>query len=368
MTLQIAPRQDLLDDPGAMRDLDPSGMMDLTVGFAAQCREAVRIAAAFAPGPVPQRPVNNVVVTALGGSAIGGDLLRCLAARETDVPLIVNRDYTLPAFVSKDTLVIAASYSGGTEETLAAYAQARQRGAQIVCVTSGGILADRADTDGAPVWRIPGGQPPRASTGYLFFSMLAALAWRGLLRRSVDADVEETLELLEDLRGEYGPSVATDANPAKALARELQGRVPVFYGAQEYLGVVAVRWKGQYNENAKSHAFANVLPEQNHNEILAWALARRQAPRWSVVYLRDPRERLETPRLAHRVDVTAKVIGRSVRSREVVARGESLLARMFSLVYLGDFASVYAAYLNGIDPTIIPGIDRLKSAMRRFKG
>lgn len=359
--------QGVLDNPAAIRALDPHDMIGLTVAFPDQCRQGEHIGADFTAAAPPNRTsIQNIVVTGLGGSAIGGDLLRCLADEYGEAPLIVNRDYSLPAFVSSQTLVLAASYSGNTEETLSAYTAARARRAQIVCVTSGGELARRADADGVPVCLIPGGQPPRASTGYLFFPLLAILARRGLLKRMLAAGITETTELLDRLRKDWGPETPLENNPAKRLALALHNRLPVLYGSHGYRGVVANRWKCQFNENAKQHAFANVFPEQNHNEILAWTLANRQAPRWSVVYLRDPTEREAMPRIARRVEVTESIIGDAAESHEVWAEGDSLLARMLGLFYLGDFVSVYAAYLHGVDPTTIDGIDRLKAEMAKL--
>ncbi len=355
----------LLDDGAAMKRLDPSGMMDVVTSFPTQCREGVRIGSEFSPPAMSNRPIDNIVVTGLGGSAIGGDLLRCLIDMDGDAPLIVNRDYSLPGFVGRESLVVAASYSGNTEETLAAYAQARLRRAQVVCVTSGGQLAKQAAADEVPVCLIPGGQQPRASTGYMFFPMLYVLIHRGLFYRALSADIEETLLTLERLRVEYGPETPAERNPAKQLALSLHRRIPIFYGAHSYSGVVATRWKCQFNENGKQHAFANVFPEQNHNEILAWVNSGMQAPNWSVVYLRDQEERGEGTRIAKRVEITRDIIGDAAAAHEVWAVGKSLLCRMFSLLFLGDCASVYAAYLAGSDPTAIPGIERLKSELAR---
>ena len=357
----------ILDDPAAMRALDPRDMTGLLTAFPAQCREAVRIGSAFGLPAPGQRPIHQAVVGGLGGSAIGGDLLRCLMEADGEVPLVVNRGYTVPHFVGKETLFLAASYSGNTEETLAQYDQARHYRARIVCITSGGELAQRAEADRVPVCRIPGGQPPRSATGYLFFPALAILQKRGLLARSLDPDVTEAISLLDRVRATCGPEVPTAMNPAKQLAAELYGRVAVIYGSSPARGVVALRWKTQLNENAKQHAFAGAFPEIDHNEILAWTYARRQAARWSVVYLRDPDERLAAPRLARRVETTKKVIGRGVRNHEVRAEGGSPLARLLYLIYLGDLMSLYLAFLNGVDPTDIAGIDRLKADLARMK-
>lgn len=355
----------ILDDPAAMSRIDASNMMGSVTDFATQCREAVRIGAGFHPPAMSNRPIDNIVVTGLGGSAIGGDLLRCLVDADGDAPLIVNRDYGLPGFVGRESLVVAASYSGNTEETIAAYEQARVRRAQIVCVTSGGELATRAQADEVPVCLIPGGQQPRAGTGYMFFPMLYILMQRGLFYRALTSDIDETLLTLERLRVEYGPETPLERNPAKQLAVALHRRIPIFYGAHSYGGVVAYRWKCQFNENGKQHAFANVFPEMNHNEILAWTNSSTQAGNWSIVYLRDPVERTESARIARRVEITRDIIGEAATSHEVWAVGRSLLCRMFSLMFLGDCTSVYAAYLAGSDPTAIPGIEQLKSELAK---
>jgi glucose/mannose-6-phosphate isomerase len=357
----------VLDDIAAMRQLDPSNILQLTADFPVQCRTAYEIGEKFAlQGLSRKRPINNIVLSGLGGSAIGGDMIRILMEEYGDIPMIVNRDYALPGFVGKDTFVICASYSGGTEETLSAYNQARARNAQIVCVTSGGELAERANRDGVPVCTIPGGQPPRTATGYMFFPMLSLLSHLGLFSRSLTKDIEETMKLLADLNKEYSTDIPTENNPAKQLAIQLDGRIPVIYGSQGYRGVVALRWKCQFNENAKEHAFANVFPEQNHNEILAWKKCRKQAPRWFLVYLRDPSETSTQPRIARRVEVMKKLAGHTP-SYEAWAKGDSLMAKMFSLFYLGDYVSIYAAFLNDMDPTNIDSISKLKVEMKKLK-
>lgn len=365
----LAPTPGVLDDLEAIRILDRSGMLDLTEAFPQQCRDAAAIASSFVSQLPPAAKPTQVVITGLGGSAIGGDLTASLAAASADVPIVVNRDYDLPGFVGPQTLVIASSYSGNTEETLSAYRHAREAGCRIVCVTSGGELARMADADGAPVCRIPGGRPPRASTGYLLIPTLAVVA--SCVALDADSGPEAlgaAIELLTDCSRRWGRHVPLADNPAKQIALALHGRIPVFYGTQGYRGVLAVRWKGQFNENAKSHAFANVLPEQNHNEILGWDQARTQAQNWSVVFLRDPLELTATPRIAKRVEVLRTVIGNKADQHEVWAEGTTLMQRLLSLMYLGDFASVYAAFLNGVDPTAIAGIDLLKSELARMEG
>jgi glucose/mannose-6-phosphate isomerase len=364
-----APIPEVLDDLEAMRILDRSGMLDLTESFPAQCKEALAISDAFVAGLADRTKPRYIVVAGLGGSAIGGDLAASLAAVGSDVPVLVNRDYGVPAYVGKDVLVIASSYSGNTEETLDAYRQARAAGCRIACVTSGGELGRMADADGVPVCRIPGGRPPRASTGYMFIPTLSIVAaYSSMAKACSPGAIALALPLLESCAAAWGRGVGLDANLAKQLAVRLHGRIPVFYGTQGYRGVLAVRWKGQFNENAKEHAFANALPEQNHNEILGWDQALTQSQAWSVVYLRDPCEKTQAPRIAKRVEVLKTVIGNRADQVDAWAQGDSLVERMLSLLYLGDFASVYAAFLNGVDPTAIAGIDLLKTELASFAG
>lgn len=364
-TMDTHPLLDTLTDPERFTTLDPHDMLGLVRAFPQQCRQAVAIGRQSWQGVAPRGAIRQVVVSGVGGSAIGGDLARCLMDEYGAVPLIVNRDYTLPQFVGPETLLVAVSYSGDTEETLAATAAAKKAGAQLAAITSGGKLRTLAEADGIPLALVPGGQPPRSATGYLFFPLIACLARFGLLTRDLTADVEETLARLETLAAAWGPDVPTTQNPAKQLAVALHGRLPVLYGSQGYRGAVAYRWKSQINENAKEAAFANVLPEQNHNEILAWTLAQRQAQTWAVVFLRDPRETSEAPRIARRVEVTRALIADAADVQEAWAEGDSLLARMFHLLYLGDFASVYLAYLNGVCPTDIGAINHLKAELAK---
>jgi glucose/mannose-6-phosphate isomerase len=363
------PEENLLDSITSAEQrasLDPHGMLELVLKFPAQCREAANIIWHYGVGPSEAVEIRRIVVTGLGGSAIGGDFLRCLADEYGPIPVMVNRDYHLPHWVNRNTLVIAASYSGNTEETLQAIRDAGRAEAQIAVVTSGGKLADIAKQASYAYALVPGGQPPRSATGYMFFPQLTYLAHRSLLRHQFERDIEETLSVLENLARRLGPDVPTNQNPAKKLAQALYGKIPVIYGSQGYRGVVAYRWKSQFNENTKIAAFSNVLPEQNHNEILAWVQAQKQASNWAVIFLRDPNERFENPRIVRRVEVTAELVGRVAPVHEVMAEGESLLARLFSLVYIADFVSVYLAYLYGVCPTDISYIDHLKAELAKL--
>jgi glucose/mannose-6-phosphate isomerase len=344
-----------LDDPGFVVRLDPKGMYALTAGFPDQCVAA--LAAADDAG-VELRPAENVVLTGLGGSAAGGDLARCLFEADGRVPFAVNRDYSLPRYVGRGTLVFAVSYSGNTEETLAAVLDAKAKGAQVACVTSGGALAELAAANGWPLVRIPGGQPPRTALGYLFLPVVKVCEMAGLLP---DQDYGSLIALLGECVQEWCVERPGEENEAKKLATELHGRLAVLYGLGGWQAAVAYRWKGQINENAKNMAFFHAYPELCHNEVLGWVMADRQGvAEWRTLVLQDGSE---SAKMLKRAEVTARLTGGVTRTLPVFAPGERLIEKMLGLTLLGDFVSLYLAALNGVDPENIDSINVLKAEL-----
>lgn len=338
---------------------DRSDFRRLLIGFPQQIDEAVRIAGRVRP-PCRGSAINAIIVTGLGGSAIGGDLLRSYLSGDLKVPLIVNRSYELPAFVGRRTLVIVSSYSGGTEETISAHAEAAKRRAHVLCVTSGGETARLARKFGHSLITIPRGLPPRAALGYSFFTALTALSGMALIP-SKKRDIGETIALLRRSAKRFS-SLRGD-NPALALAKRLYARLPIVYSAGDRFDAVNVRWRGQFAENAKVLSFGHVLPEMNHNELVGWKMLRRIMEDMIVVILRDKGDH---PRVRRRMDITRSIVDQYASAVvEVRSEGKSLLARTFSLVYLGDWASYYLAMLNGIDPTPVSIIDYLKHVLSK---
>jgi glucose/mannose-6-phosphate isomerase len=325
-----------------------------------QCEEAFRIGQG---SPLPSLgTIRQVVVLGIGGSAIGGSLLQAYTEGEFKVPFLVNRTYHIPAFVGPETLVIASSYSGNTEETLSAYAEAKGRGATLMAIASGGELERWAQADGIPFCRIPGGYSPRAALGYSFMPLLAILSRLGFVRERPE-DVTEAVTVLSTLRDELYPERPTGGNPAKQLAERLHGKLPFIYGAAPWSGVAAYRWKGQMNENAKNLAHSNAFPELNHNKTVGWEAPESLTAQVEVVLLRD---REDHPKVQKRFEVTSTIMRPHVSGiTEVWSRGESALARLFSLIYMGDFTSYYLALLNGIDPTPVKVIDYLKGELAK---
>jgi glucose/mannose-6-phosphate isomerase len=340
---------------------DPSGMYHRLLSFPDQVEEAVAIGRAF-PLKLRTAGIRNILVCGLGGSAIAGDLLRSYLAGEIAVPVLVNRHYTLPRFVDGNTLVIVSSYSGNTEETTSAHREALKRKARILCISSGGVTARLATQHHVPLIRIPGGSPPRAALGYSFFPLLIALGRLGIINNK-RREITETLSLLKKQQARFSvPDPAT--NPALALASQMQGRLSIVYSSTERFDAVNTRWRGQIAENAKALSFGHVLPEMNHNELVGWKVLRDQMQEMVVIFLRD---RHDHPRVKIRMDITRQILEQyTPHIIDVWSEGTSLLARMFSLVYLGDWVSLYLAALHREDPTPVAVIDHLKNELGKL--
>lgn len=343
-----------------IRRLDASGMLALLTSFAQQLGEAQEIMRRVHLAP-KDRTIHNVVVAGMGGSAIGGDLLRNYLVDMVDLPILVNRGYTLPRFSGPATLVFASSYSGNTEETLAACREALRRGSQVIGIASGGELAQLAAREGFPLIRIPSGYPPRAALGYSFVALLMSMSKLGFL-----GDQEENLREIQELISQKGtaylPSVPLAENQAEQVALKLYGKFPVFYAWGHRFEAVALRWRSQLAENSKQLSSHHLLPEMNHNEIVGWGIPEEVLDKTVVVLLRDP---MAPGPIQKRMEITKELIFPLAEIVEIWAEGTSLLARLFSLLYLGDFVSFYLAMLNGVDPTPVERIDELK---RRLAG
>jgi glucose/mannose-6-phosphate isomerase len=347
-----------LDAPQSLAARDPKGMLAHVAGLPQQCAEAWdKIQGLKLPDDY--RRARQVVVLGLGGSAIGGGLLRGLLAEECPVPFIVHRDYGLPAFVDSHTLVVASSYSGNTEETLSGFDEARRRGARLLAVTTGGALAQRARACGTPLYLFDYEAQPRAALGYSFLSLLGIVQRLGFVRDK-SSDVAEAIAVMKQWQEEIQPAVPSSANLAKSLAQELYGRLPVVYGA-EHLSEVARRWKGQCNENSKSWAVFDVAPELMHNTVAGYAYPSGLRESLFVVVLMAASNH---PRVQSRFEIVCELLQRDGFSYRVVeARGQSKLAQVLSTVHLGDYASYYLAMLYNADPWEIANIDLMKERL-----
>jgi len=349
-----------LDDLSFLTRHDPMDMAGLTLGFADQCAQAVEIAR---ESDLPREvgDFDHVIVTGLGGSAAGGDLLSALYLDQGSVPLIVNRDYSVPSYVGEGSLVFVTSYSGNTEETIAAYLDAKERGASIIAVSSGGKITEMAKADGFPVVTVPGGQPPRTAMGYMLMPLVVASEQLGLIPEQDYAEVDS---VLRSTAAECGFGVMGDENPAKQLASAMHGKFSTLYGAGSWQYAIAQRWRGQINENAKEMVLTHVFPELCHNEILGWEGSGYQGiEKWVSVLLFGGDE---SERIKKRIEITCELIGDATEFHFVCASGQTRLAKMLSLAHFGDWLSLYLAALAGRDPGQMKAIDDLKEALSRL--
>jgi len=352
-----------LDDPKLYEERDPQRMRDRIAELPVHCADAWRLVQEFSL-PESYRQVQSVAVLGMGGSAIGGALAAALVADECPVPILSIGGYDLPACVGPETLVVGSSYSGKTEETLSAFGQALERGCRLVVIATGGNLATIAEEKGIPLLRFSPCLAPRVAIGYSLILLLGTL-WRAGLIRDPGDDLDEAMAVLEDWQRELRPETPTVRNPAKRLAGQLIGRLPVVYGAG-FLAPVARRWKTQFNENAKQWAVWEEMPELNHNAVVGYGIP---AGVRDQVYVMMLRSSLDHPRVQARWQVTRELLlQEGIAPDEIWARGNSRLSQMLSLVHFGDYVSLYLAMLNGADPTPVQPIDYLKRRLAERGG
>jgi glucose/mannose-6-phosphate isomerase len=348
-----------LDD---IKRLDPKGMSKWISEFPEQIEEAFRIGK-DAKVKLNIKGVQNILLTGLGGSAIGGDLLRSYLAEDLKIPFIVNRHYVLPEFVGKSSFVIVSSYSGNTEETISAYKDAIKRKAKILCISTGGEVAKMAKKLKHPWIQIPPGLSPRAALGYSFFPLLVVLSKLGLIK-SKDREIRETIQLLKNKAMIFRNPDSPDNIPLK-LAELLKDKLPIIYSPAEHLDTINIRWRGQLAENAKQLSSGHVLPEMNHNELVGWKVLSNLMKQMHVIFLKDTGTH---KRVAIRGEITKNIVSQYAGGvTEIESEGKSLLARMFSLIHFGDWVSFYLAILNNEDPEPVAVIDFLKGELAKVK-
>lgn len=355
-----------LNDLKYIKSIDISDMLGAVEAFPRHCREAVELANATdlcdLTDVANAGRINTVLVLGMGGSGIAGDVAKAILGADLSVPFVVNKGYELPAFVDSGTLVIAVSYSGETEETLATFDKAVQASGQVAVITSGGQLAAKAKELNAPAFLIPTGLQPRAAIAYLALPLITLMRRIGFAKRNTE-DREELITLAENLVNLYSGERSASENPAKNLAADLYGKMPVIYGSEGISAVAALRWKCQFNENSKSPAFWNSFPELNHNETVGWQELAKISKQCHLVVLRDDGE---NDRVAKRIEATLPMIADNFGGvSEIKTMGKSSQARLFSLIMTGDFVSVYLAILYDVDPTSVERIQLLKDKLAK---
>jgi len=348
----------ILDSVEAMRKIDQSNMLSFCIEaarhYSQSAKNAERINLGFA---TPE----NIIIAGMGGSGIGGELVKDYARDKSPIPIEVSKDYQLPAYAGKKTLVLLVSYSGETEETLSAFLDAVKRKCMVFCVSSGGHLLRFAEKFSTPYLRVPVDMPPRAALPYLVVPLLKCAEKIGAAPKVSD-ELSDAIELLKKVSSENAPEKPVIDNFSKNLALNLEGVIPVVYGFGVYRGV-AMRWKQQFNENSKVPAKWEVFSELDHNEIVGWEEARELAKEHAAVFVRDEAEAME---IRGRIENTKELVQPILpKTFEVWAQGKNTLSKMLSTILIGDFTSVYLAILRKVDPTPVKTIQLLKDRLQQ---
>lgn len=324
-------------------------MHQLVEDFPNQLRRALEIGREAKIGK-PKVPIRNVLITGLGGSGIGGTIISNILKDDLQVPVIINKEYQIPAFVGENTLVIASSYSGNTEETMSAMMQAFKKNARIVCITSGGLIKEYAETNNIDYVLIDGGSPPRAAFGQSFVQIFFILHYLGLLENKFIEYTEAAIALLEADKDEI-------KKEAKDIADKLNTKIPVIYADAKFEGV-AIRFRQQINENSKMLCWHHVIPEMNHNELVGW---REKNDNIVVVFLRNLQD---YERNQERMDFVKSVVSEYASGTiEIASKGERDIERALYLIHLTDWVSCYLADLKGVDAIEINVINQLKNKL-----
>jgi len=353
----------ILDDLDAIKKLDKQDMLGVEEDFLSQFLQVEDIVKNTDFKNLASLKFTGLAILGMGGSGFSGDIVKSLVIDSCQIPIEVVKGYGLPAYIKKGWLVLAVSYSGDTEETVACVNQALERGCETAFISSGGKIKEIAAANNKCHLAVPGGFQPRGASGYLFFSAYLMLSAIGIFKTSSD-EIDEALGIIKKDAVKYNRKVAADSNPAKKLAIELEGRMPVIYGVNGFLSAVAYRWKCEFNENSKCPAFFSEFPELNHNETVGWENLKDISKNFVLIVFRDidASDRIKT-----RIDTTIKIISLNLgKVIEINVRGKSKLARALSTMYLGDIASVYLALLYGVDPTPVERIAILKAELAKL--
>ena len=350
----------ILDDLNRIQELDTGNMYKAVSGFPEQVRDALVNAESFAVEPDDYKGIRRIILCGMGGSAIGGDLARVVLLSESAIPFEVCRDYSLPVYADENTLVIGSSYSGNTEETLAAFGQAIENNCQLFVITTGGKLGAIAEERNIPMLCPRAGFQPRAALSYSFTLLMIFLHRIGISTY----DDEALLTMAKFLKKRisfYSIDNLVSENLAKQLAERLHDRLAIIYSGPGLTAPAAIRFKGQISENAKRLAFANQFPEFNHNELVGWEGVAGLENMLFVVVFRD---KDDSERISARMDIVEGLIAqKEIDVVEIESVGESKLERLFSLIQIADFASFYLAILNNVDPTPVAPIEMLKKQL-----
>lgn len=345
----------MLDDINVLKQNDPSNAL----GVASEQWGQVLFDATVSDGDHDGRDLTKVVVAGMGGSALASLLVKAWLEEELSIPFEVVREYELPTYVDKSTLVIASSYSGNTEETVACLAQAKERGAQVAVLAAGGKLVEQAAAEGITRVEIPSGLQPRMAALFNMKALCVLLAHFGVVSEDRVGQITQMADWLKSESESWESNVSTDKNYAKQLALLAVGKTPVFYGGR-LTGPVAYKWKISWNENAKNVAFWNVYSEADHNEFVGWSSHPVDKP----FAIFDIKSSFEHPQILKRFEISDRLLsGKRPKAVPVELAGDSILKQMLWGCILSDFTSIYVAILNGVDPTPVDLVEKLKKEL-----
>jgi len=345
----------MLDDQNILKQRDPEHALDvITTQY-----QQVEFEATVWNGEHDDRVIENIVVSGMGGSALAALVIKAWLKDEMHIPFEVSRSYNLPGYVGKNTLVIASSYSGNTEETVSALHQAQERGAQVAIVASGGVLINEAIDKGIANVSMPKGIQPRMALIYNLRGIIALLVTFGILEDNKLQEIARLAPWLADESRRWGPHISTSRNYAKQLAEKAVGKTPVFYGGA-LTSPVAYKWKISLNETSKNVAFWNEYSEFNHNEFMGWVSHPVEKP--FAVF--DLISNLEHPQILKRFKLSDQLLsGLRPKATEIHLKGETSLAQILWGCILADHVSFYVAMLNNVDPTPVELIEKLKKEL-----
>ncbi len=356
-----AEEKPLLEDLQTLRRRDPSGMLGSIAAFPDQVAAAWRLSRDL-DLTERHRSATSVAVLGMGGSAVGGDLVRAIFSDRLRVPLISVRDYELPAWVGPQTLVVASSHSGATEETISALSTALERRSPVAVITTGGPIGEVAKQVDLPRLLFPNEGPPRASLGYGMVLLAGLLERVGMLDLA-DAEVEEAVAAARSVAASCRADVPAASNLSKQLAWSLLDRLPVVEGSG-FMAAVARRWKTQFNENSNSAAVAEELPEATHNTVVGYEQPETLRDHQYVVFLASP---ADAPRNRERARLSSELLNASgIDHQRVTFEGSSRFAQACAAISLGDYVSFYLALLYGVDPSATEPLTLVKSSMSEF--
>lgn len=345
----------MLDDKNILRQYDPAN----TLGAVEHIMEQMTYQPVVESANFEPSGFHNIVLAGMGGSALAADMIHVLTSGWLHIPLEVVKGYELPGYVGKETLVIALSHSGNTEETLSCYVQAREKGCAVAVLSTGGKLLELAERDGVPHVRVPSGAQPRMSTVYHLRGILKLLENFCVIDDDLFEQVASSADWLARELTAWVPEKPELENVAKQLAKKMMGKTPVFY-AGELTWPMAYKWKISWNESSKNVAFWNQYPEFNHNEFIGWSSHPVEKP-FAVV---DFRSQLERPRIRERMELSDRLLsGMRPKAEVIELQGDTLLQQLLWGLVLADMTSIYTAVLNGVNPEPVVLVERLKKEL-----